>query len=613
MNAIQILIHSLAAQPWVERMGMTLLHFLWQGAIIVAMYAAARRWGARTLGPNGRYFLACAALTAMAIAPMVTWILLRGPTPESVAVTFTAPMSAARTEPARSIYPSLPSALPSDTDPAMPGAFLSWVVAFWLTGAIAFSLRLLGGWMLAERLRSRMVRPASADWQRTLDRLKTRICVSRPVRLLVSGLLQAPAAVGWLWPVVLVPAGALAGLPSAQLEALLLHELAHIRRHDYLINVLQSVVEAVFFYHPGVWWISGHMRAERELCCDDMAVSITGDALIYARALAEFDAARFIQPAVVAANGGSVADRIARLLGQTSTSGRATGGTTTGGTAAALLLILPAIGAWAVFAQPAVRPQFEVASVKSSINRSVQNVRPLPGRLTADATLQVLIQYAYGVQHFEVVGGTAWMQSERYQIEAKADGNAKRDRMFLMLQSLLEDRFQLKTHHETRDLPVYSLVAAKGSIKLPPPKDDGCVDSEADASPEWVGAGRMLAPGEVETPRVRCGTVGVSVGPPTGARMQGGKVAMPELVRMLSRVLGRSVIDRTGFTGLFDLQLDFLPDDTTPSMPPPPPGSDITGVSIAQALRQQLGLRLQSTKGPVEVIVVDHAEPPSEN
>ena len=175
MNAIQIL----AMQPWVERLGMTLLHFLWQGAMIAAIYAAARRWGARTVDANGRYFLACAALTAMAITPMVTWRLLCGPSPESVASTFASPMSAARTEPVPSISPSLPA----DADRVLPGP-LSWVVACWLTGASVFSLRLLAGWILAERLRSRMVRPASAEWQRILDRLKTRICVSRPVRLL---------------------------------------------------------------------------------------------------------------------------------------------------------------------------------------------------------------------------------------------------------------------------------------------------------------------------------------------------------------------------------------------------------------------------------------------
>jgi uncharacterized protein (TIGR03435 family) len=592
----------LATQPWVERLGLTLLHFPWQGAIIAAIYAGAREYGARTFGPNGRYFLACAALTAMAIAPALTWMLLRGPAPESAAVSFAAPMSAARSEPARSN--SL--ALPNDIYPAPPGPFLSWVVALWLIGATGFSLRLLGGWILAERLRSGMVRPAPAEWQRTLDRLKTCISVPGPVRLVVSGLLQAPAAVGWLRPIVLVPVGALAGLPSAQIEALLLHELAHIRRHDYLVNILQSAIEAVFFYHPAVWWISGHMRAERELCCDDIAVSVTGEAAIYARALAAFDSARWIQPTVMAVNGGSLAERIARLLGQPSTSRRGSCGPVT---VPALLLL--AIGVWAVFAQPTVRPQFEVVSVKPSFSRSVQNVRPLPGRLIADASLQILIQYAYGVQPFQLVGGPAWM-SERYQIDAKADGNANRDRMFLMLRSLLEERFQLKTHRETRDLPVYALVAAKGGVRLPPPKEGSCVDSAADASPEWVGGGRMAAPGEVEPVKVRCGSAGVSLNT-AGARIQGGKVAMPELVRMLSRVLGRSVIDRTQVTGLFDLQLDFLTDETTPNMPPPPPDSSMSGPSISQALRQQLGLQLESTKGPVDVMVVDRAERPSGN
>src|SRR5260370_38170279 len=166
MNAIQ----TLATQPSVERLGLTLLHFLWQGVMIVAVYAAARKWGARGLGleggPNSRYLLACAALAAMATAPMATWMLLRGPSPESVAVTFTAPMSVARTEPARFIFVSLPST----ADHAGWGPFLSWVVAIWFIGATAFSLRLLSGWILAGRLRFRIVRPASAEWQLTFDR-----------------------------------------------------------------------------------------------------------------------------------------------------------------------------------------------------------------------------------------------------------------------------------------------------------------------------------------------------------------------------------------------------------------------------------------------------------
>ena len=339
--------------------------------------------------------------------------------------------------------------------PAMPGPFLSWVVAFWLAGATAFSLRLLFAWMAAERLRYRMVRPAPAEWQGILDRLKSRLSIARPVRLLVSGLLDAPAAIGWLRPIVLVPAGALTGLPPAQIEALLLHELAHVRRYDYLVHILQSAMEAIFFYHPAVWYVSAHMRAERELCCDDTVVSITGDAVAYVRALAEFDAARWIRPAVMAANGGALSARMARLLGQPPASRR-----TSGGPASAAALILLAIGGWAIFAQSTAQPRFEVASVKPSGNPGIQHVRPLPGRLTADASLRILMQYAYGVQPFQVIGGPERVMSARYEIDAKAGGNAGRTQMFLMLRSLLEDRYQLKTHREARDLPAYALVAA---------------------------------------------------------------------------------------------------------------------------------------------------------
>ncbi len=264
---------------------------------------------------------------------------------------------------------------------------------------------------------------------------------------------------------MLVPAGALAGLSAAQMEALLVHELAHIRRHDYLVNIFQSMIEAVFFYHPAVWWISSHMRAERELCCDDVAVSVTGDAVTYARTLAEFefDSAHWLEPAVMAANGGSLAYRIARLLGQTSTPGRASSGTAT-----APALILLAMGAGAVFAfNPPSGPDFEVAAAVSCIPQPEGHERaPAASRaiLPLDATLPILIQYAkYGVAPFQVVGGPNGLISSRYQIDARADAAASRDQMFLMLQSLLEDRFQLKTHRDMKELPVFALVPNKGA------------------------------------------------------------------------------------------------------------------------------------------------------
>jgi uncharacterized protein (TIGR03435 family) len=601
MNAI----HLLSAQPWVERLGSTLLHFLWQGILIAALYAATRRLIARSAGPNAQYIFACAALAVMAATPVVTWSLLRPPAPVPVAASFLTPLSAAAL-PAAS---PAPASLPIGVYDAVPAPLLPWVVAVWIAGALAFWLRLLASWISVERLRSRLVRPAPSEWQQALDGLKIRIRVSRPVLLLVSSMVQAPAVVGWLRPIVLVPVGALAGLPAAQVEALLLHELAHVRRHDYLVNILQSVVEALLFYHPAVWWVSGHIRAQRELCCDDAVIAVNRDALTYARALSELASAPPAHfNAVMAATGGALVHRIARLLGQPSPTPRTHSGP---GFAAAAILVV--IGSFVVFGQPAAPLKFEVASVKPSTEQRFKMVRPLPGRLTADAPVQLLMQNAYAVQPFQIAGGPDWVNSEHYQIEAKADGKASRDQILLMLRALLEDRFQLKIHRETRQLPVYALAISKSGPKLTPPQEGSCVTPAPDAVPDWAG-GRIAPPGRGQPPSPRCGSVGVMV-VPDGARMQGGKVPMAEFIRMLSMVLGRTVVDKTGFTDLFDLRLDFLPDEITAGLPPPPPDApnEFKTPSILSALQEQLGLRLESTKGPVEVIVIDHLERPSSN
>ncbi|MGH9620231.1 MAG: GWxTD domain-containing protein, partial [Bryobacteraceae bacterium] len=152
-------------------------------------------------------------------------------------------------------------------------------------------------------------------WQQELVRLSARLHLSRPVLLLESALADAPVVLGHLRPLILVPAGLLAGLPPQQIEAILLHELAHIRRHDYLVNLLQRFAECLLFYHPAAWWISRVIGAERENCCDDLAVSLSGDAHQYASALAALEQNRCSgrEPAV-AATGGSLVKRIRRLL-----------------------------------------------------------------------------------------------------------------------------------------------------------------------------------------------------------------------------------------------------------------------------------------------------------
>ena len=188
-------------------------------------------------------------------------------------------------------------------------------VLVWLVGVVALSLRLVTGWYLAGRLRQRGTRPVSVLWRRRVHGLASRLRVTRPVRVVESTVVRVPAVIGWFRPVLLLPASAIAGLTTVQLEAIVVHELAHIRRHDYLVNGLQAVIETVLFYHPAVWWLSGRIREEREHCCDDVAVAVCGDPVAYSRALADLDQLCPDAGAlVVAANGGSLVRRIQRLI-----------------------------------------------------------------------------------------------------------------------------------------------------------------------------------------------------------------------------------------------------------------------------------------------------------
>ena len=575
------------------------------------LYAAARKGIARSSTPNTRYILACVALAAMAAAPFVTWNLLSPSETAPVAAHLVGRVASA----APAVTIALPASVSATISDAWAGQFFSWVVVIWLAGAMAFWVRLMGGWVVAARMRSTLVRPAPPEWRRVLGDLGARIGLSRPVRLLVSALVEVPTVVGWLRPVVLVPVGALAGLPAEQMEALLIHELAHIRRHDYLVNILQSVAEALLFYHPAVWWVSGHIRAERELCCDDVAARASGDVLAYARALAELESYRPAHAsAAIAANGGSLPDRIARLLGQSRPASQTNSGL--GIIVTAILLVMTA---FALFGQSDAAPRFEVASVKKNASSPrFMAVRPRAGGLTTEnAPLRLLIQNAYGVQAFQISEGPAWIQSEGYDIEAKADGKASRAQILLMLRSLLEDRFQLKLHRETKELPVYALTVARSGLKLQPPKEGGCIPADPSGTlPPPSNTPRQRAPG------FPCGMPGVMM-EPSGVRIEGGKVAMPDFIRVLSMVLGRPVLDRTGFAETFDVRLDFTPDEAAAGLPrsagpgdpesSPPAADPASPPPIFAAIQEQLGLKLESVKGPVEVLVIDHVERPSQN
>jgi HEAT repeat protein/beta-lactamase regulating signal transducer with metallopeptidase domain len=191
-------------------------------------------------------------------------------------------------------------------------ALFPWLVAFWTLGVIVLSLRLIGAWVRTRRLRIDGTSAVEPACEKVLDRLVAKLGVLRPVRLLQSSVLQVPAVIGWLRPVVLIPASLTTGLTIPQLEAILAHELAHIRRHDYLVNLLQALVETLLFYHPAVWWISRQARQEREHCCDDVAVRACGDRKLYAGALLTLEEHRAMT-LLPAATGGDLLARIRRI------------------------------------------------------------------------------------------------------------------------------------------------------------------------------------------------------------------------------------------------------------------------------------------------------------
>jgi bla regulator protein blaR1 len=296
MSGIEQLVRTPAAQA----LGQALAHSIWQGAAAALALAPILRI---SRSARLRYASASLALLLMAIAFGLTFALSL---PPDGARRFQSRTQEARRASAGAEMPAFPSR-------SGPGV-LPWLAPFWALGVVVFHLRTLAGWTATRRLRTAGVCAPSSAWSERLEDLRARARVSRPVVLLESSLAKAPIVVGHARPVILMPVGLLAGLPTAQLEAVLLHELAHIGRRDYLVNVLQTWVEAIFFYHPAAWWISNVIRAEREHCCDDVVVAIQGDPRGYAAALAALEEYRGSAAPAMAATGGNLLKRIRRLL-----------------------------------------------------------------------------------------------------------------------------------------------------------------------------------------------------------------------------------------------------------------------------------------------------------
>jgi beta-lactamase regulating signal transducer with metallopeptidase domain len=305
---------QLSEFPPVHALGWTLLHFCWQGAVAAIMLACAL--GLIPLRASRlRYFVACAAMVFMVVLPAITFCVLETETPlkpQRFAVTVAAEDFGRTLN--RLIDPS--AGLWTVRFERVLNQRLPAVIVFWFAGVLLLLCRLNLGLMATRKMKSLAGESTSAEIQDVLRALRIRLGIQRSVKLLNSARVQAPIVIGWLKPAILISVGCMAGLSTLQIEAILAHELAHIRRHDYLVNLFQSVIETVLFYHPAVWWVSKQIRREREHCCDDLAVAVCGDRLAYAKALSFLEERRTPVPAgAFGAAGGVLTMRIARLLG----------------------------------------------------------------------------------------------------------------------------------------------------------------------------------------------------------------------------------------------------------------------------------------------------------
>jgi beta-lactamase regulating signal transducer with metallopeptidase domain len=294
----------------VQSLGWALLHVVWQGAALTAALSLLMPWCRRA---STRYALGVGALVLLVAAPIITFLLLL-PRPRPSMARSAMPSGAAAVEWVQATLATAPAS------PAAPGRPLQsdrliWLVELWFAGVALFSLRATGGILLIERLKRRGVRPVSSELLKICQMLQRRLGIDRAVRFCETRLVAAPAVIGLFRPVVLLPVTALTGLSEAQLEAIIAHELAHIRRLDSFVNLFQVGAESLLFYHPAVWWVSRRIRAERENCCDDEAIRACGDAVGYARALTLLEERRSAPVLAMGITSTPLAARVLRLLG----------------------------------------------------------------------------------------------------------------------------------------------------------------------------------------------------------------------------------------------------------------------------------------------------------
>jgi uncharacterized protein (TIGR03435 family) len=464
------------------------------------------------------------------------------------------------------------------------------------------------------------------SWLHIRTALRAGIPIELPIPIpaFVSTHTAEPGIVGFLRPVLVLPPRLLEHLNARQLEAVLAHEMCHVRRRDNFFAAIHMAVEAIFWFHPLVWWIGSRMVEERELACDEEVVRMGCEPADYVEGILKV--CRFYTesplPCISGVTGADVKKRLRAILaGSVAFELNAGKKIALAAVALATLAVPVVIGmlnAPAIRAQnaAAARLEFEVASIRPSapytpgVSTSVSMKggpgTSDPGRVTFENfALPSLITEAYNLMTYQL-SGPEWLIngygpfSPKFEISARIPDGTTKEQFHLMLRNLLAERFKLAIHHESKDLPIYNLVVTKNGPKFKP--SPGSPEASDDTG---RAASSKVTIGSDGFPVLPKGTTMAWVN--GRARMRATNKTMEKFVIDLAAQSGQPVRDLTGLKGEYDFELYWLPDSVA--------AADISaGPTLAQALQDQLGLRLESTKGPVDIVVIDHVEKvPTEN
>ena len=511
---------------------------------------------------------------------------------------------------------------------AVRGAAIAWP---------AGTLVLLLVWAVRWRRVTRAARSATAITSSPLLDTLRRLEGHRPrIRLVSSNQAIEPGVFGIFRPVLLWPAGIEDRLSDEQIEAILAHEVAHVRRRDNLAALIHMVVEAVFWFHPLVWWIGARLVDERERACDEDVVRLGTDPDVYAESILKTCQFYIESPLVCVAGvtGSDLKKRVEQIMrNDAHVALSALKRVTLGAALVAAIAIPVTIGILTsprlsaqIAAPPADSPTFEVASIKPTPPGTGRiGGRGAPGRIDMTGmSVRRLITQSYEIHDSQIIGGPDWMGAQGYDITATIPGTPTPEARRMMMQSLLRDRFKLTFHTEKRDLPLYALIVQRSDGRLGPGikriPDDECPPPGSRRGAASGGppppAGSPFDPNAVAA----CGSIIFGPG-----RLLAHGVPIDMLARSLANLpaitsFNRPVTNLTKLEGFYDFDFRFS-NEFGRGGPPPISGPAAAPNAITPgdepalftALQEQLGLKLNSQRATLDVLIIDSIDRPTEN